>query len=76
MTLRVFRQPFRVIASSCEAIQGHKEAWVASSQGLPAMTTLIPIFNYTTTGFGCRAIASVISAATMHKAPAAKNAGR
>jgi hypothetical protein len=32
--------------------------------------------RYAATGFGCRAIASVINAATMHSAPAAKNAGR
>jgi hypothetical protein len=38
MTLRVFRKPLHVIASSCEAIQGNKEAWIASSQGLLAMT--------------------------------------
>ena len=32
--------------------------------------------DYAATGFGCREIASVINAATMHSAPAAKNAGR
>ena len=31
---------------------------------------------YATAGFGVREIASVINAATMHNAPAAKNAGR
>jgi hypothetical protein len=32
--------------------------------------------SHAITGLGCRAIASVIRAATMHSAPAAKNAGR
>jgi hypothetical protein len=33
MTLRVFRQPLRVIASSCEAIQSSKQDWIASAPG-------------------------------------------
>jgi hypothetical protein len=32
--------------------------------------------SYATAGFGCRAIASTINPATMHSAPATKNAGR
>jgi hypothetical protein len=35
-----------------------------------------PFAPHAATGFGCRAIASTITAATMHNAPAAKNAGR
>jgi hypothetical protein len=58
-----------------EAIQGHKEGWIASSQELLAMTTVM-LIAYHATGFGYREIASVISAATMHNAPAAKKAGR
>ena len=38
--------------------------------------TIEPLHAATGTGFGCREIASVSSAATMQSAPAAKNAGR
>ena len=34
------------------------------------------MLRYGITCFGCRAIANVINAAAMHKAPAAKNAGK
>jgi hypothetical protein len=36
MTLRVFRQHLRVIASSCEAIQGNEKDWIASAFALRA----------------------------------------
>jgi hypothetical protein len=37
--LRVFHQPLRVIASSCEAIQSRKQDWIASRTGTRVRAT-------------------------------------
>jgi hypothetical protein len=66
MTSRDFRQPLRVIASSCEAIQSRKQDWIASSQGLLAMT--LRVFRQLLNVIATRWLAMTLRAAAEPKA--------